>query len=90
MSDDYLLGVPDVAQETGLCVRQARDLFNKRRLPLVKIGRRLYVRRGDLMAYLDAATLPVRPADGTTSVPRASQSQPRKPSVRHSVKGDVQ
>ncbi|CAL8975451.1 hypothetical protein TESS_TESS_00852 [Tessaracoccus sp. O5.2] len=53
-----LLTVADAAAETGLKERTIRHLFDTRAVPLVKIGTRLYVRRADLVAYLDSATVP--------------------------------
>jgi excisionase family DNA binding protein len=40
--------------------RAIRHLFDKRAFPLVKMGRRVYVRRSDLAAYLTASTIPAR------------------------------
>lgn len=37
-----------------------REWFNDRRFPLVKIGRRLYVRQSVFEAYLTASTIPAR------------------------------
>ena len=53
-----LLTVAQAAQESGLKQRTIRGLFNTRALPLVRIGSRLYVRRGDLLAFIEAATIP--------------------------------
>ena len=43
----------------GVSERLARRILNERRLPVVKLGRRIFVWSHDLDAYLEANTLPV-------------------------------
>ena len=52
-----LLGVVETAQALNINQRAVRELFNKRALPLVKIGRRLYVREADLARFLDESRI---------------------------------
>lgn len=54
---DELLTVSEVAAELRILPRTARRLFDQRAFPLVRIGRRLYVRRRELEAYLEANTI---------------------------------
>lgn len=55
---DALLTVQSAADETGLSVRFVRHLFSTRQLPVIKLGaRRLFVRRGDLLAFIAAGSL---------------------------------
>jgi hypothetical protein len=42
----------------GIPERLARRILNERRLPVVKLGRRIFVWSHDLDAYLEANTLP--------------------------------
>lgn len=46
-----------VADRLNIPHRTARELFNRRAVPLVRLGRRLYVRHQDLTKFLDAATI---------------------------------
>lgn len=54
--DLALYDVRQVGLELGIPERSARKLFDCRAFPLVHVGRRLYVRRIDLIAYLDHNT----------------------------------
>lgn len=59
--ETQLLDVPAIATATGLTVRTVKDLiYAKRALPVVKVGRRVYVRHADLIAWLDRNTSPAR------------------------------
>lgn len=58
-----LLSVATVATELSITERQARELFTRRVFALVRLGRRLYVRRDVLAAYLDAQAIPARTSD---------------------------
>lgn len=55
---DPLYSVRQAAAATGLPERTCRELFNRRYVPLVRIGSRLYVRRSDMLAYIDRRTTP--------------------------------
>ncbi|WP_434141937.1 helix-turn-helix domain-containing protein [Leucobacter sp. gxy201] len=55
-----LLDVREAAELTGLSPRSVRQMFDERRVPLVRLGRTLRVWSDDLAAYLDACTLPAR------------------------------
>lgn len=57
-----LLDVRAATLLAGTTERTMRRLFDERELPLVRVRRRLYVRRSDLLAYLDANTIPARQA----------------------------
>lgn len=57
---DTLLAVDDVADYLSINYHAARKLFNVRAFPLVRIGQRLYVRHRDVVAYLDAQTIPAK------------------------------
>ena len=54
-----LLNRKDITDTRGIPERFARRLLNERRLPVVKLGRRIFVWSHDLDAYLEANTLPV-------------------------------
>lgn len=54
-----LLDRKDITDTRGIPERFARRLLNERRLPVVKLGRRIFVWSHDLDAYLEANTLPV-------------------------------
>ena len=58
--DIKLLDVPAVVALTGVPLRTVRHLFDTRALPLVHIGRRLFVRQSALEDYLAANTHPAR------------------------------
>ena len=53
-----LLDDAAIARITGVTLRMAQLLIYERRVPVVKIGRYLRVRRSDLDAWLDANTQP--------------------------------
>lgn len=58
-SRDDLLTVPAIHAQYGLPIRTVRYLIYDQRgdtLPLVRLGRRVFVRRGDLLDYLAAHT----------------------------------
>lgn len=57
---DDLLDVAEVARLTGTGVRYARTMVYERRLPTVKLGAKVRVRRADLDAYLAEHTRPAR------------------------------
>jgi len=62
-SPDPTLQLLDPAQGaalTGRPERAIRYLFDKRAFPLVRLGRRVYVRRSDFEAYLEASTEPAK------------------------------
>lgn len=58
-----LLDVPAIEALTGLPRGTVRELVYCRRLPTVKLGRRVYVRRDALDAWIDANTRPARSAE---------------------------
>ena len=53
-----LLDRKGITEYRGIPERFARRLLNERRLPVVKLGRRIFVWSNDLDAYLEANTLP--------------------------------
>lgn len=57
-----LYSIPQAAAEFGMLPRTWRSIFDSRAVPLVRIGRRLYVRHADAIAYLEQQTIPARPA----------------------------
>jgi excisionase family DNA binding protein len=57
--DRRLLDCKGITEYRGISERFARRLLNERRLPVVKLGRRIFVWSHDLDAYLEANTLPV-------------------------------
>ena len=57
--DRRLLDCKGITDTRGISERFARRLLNERRLPVVKLGRRIFVWSHDLDAYLEANTLPV-------------------------------
>lgn len=58
---DALLDAADIAARIKVTVRMAHRLMYDRRVPVVKVGRSLRVRRRDLEAWLDANTRPAVP-----------------------------
>jgi excisionase family DNA binding protein len=56
--DRRLLDCKGITEYRGISERFARRLLNERRLPVVKLGRRIFVWSHDLDAYLEANTLP--------------------------------
>lgn len=55
-----LLDVPAVAAELGINPRTVRLMFDKREVPLVRIGRRVFVWSDDLANHLAACEQPAR------------------------------
>jgi hypothetical protein len=55
---DPLYTFAQAAAAFNMNPRTWRGLFNTRAMPLVRIGRKLYVRRSDALAYLTAQTIP--------------------------------
>lgn len=56
-----LLDIPAIHREYGLPIRTLEHLlYTRRAVPTVRLGRRLYVRRSDLLAYFAAQTVPAR------------------------------
>ena len=53
-----LLDRKGITDTRGIPERFARRILNERRLPVVKLGRRIFVWSNDLDAYLEANTLP--------------------------------
>ncbi len=58
--DVLLWDVEAAASATGLRVRYVRKLIAERRVPVVKLGRLVRIRPADLVAYIEASTLPVQ------------------------------
>lgn len=56
----HLLDVPAAAARYGLNPRTVRRMFDERALPIVKLGRRVFVWSDDLAEHLEAATVPAR------------------------------
>lgn len=61
-----LLTVPEAADATGLEPRAIRHLIAMRRVPVVRLGRSVKLRRADLAAVIEAATTPAR-AEGVAA-----------------------
>lgn len=61
-SDDQLelLDIPAVVALTHLSERFVTRLVYSRRVPVVKLGPRVFVRRADLAALIESNTLPAR------------------------------
>lgn len=57
-SERRLLDRKGITEYRGIPERLARRLLNERRLPVVKLGRRIFVWTDDLDAYLEGNTLP--------------------------------
>ncbi len=58
-TDDDLLDIPGLHAQYGAPVRTLQRLvWAERALPVVKLGRRVFVRRGDWLAYVAAHTAP--------------------------------
>ena len=55
-----LLDVPAAAELLGINPRTVRRMFDERWLPVVKIGRRVFVWSDDLAHALEASTTPAR------------------------------
>lgn len=51
-----LLDVPGIAAYLAMSERQVRHILAQRRVPVIKIGQLVRVRRADLDAYLTANT----------------------------------
>lgn len=54
---DYL-NIPDAAAETRLSESFWRRVVFQRRLPIVKVGRRVLIRRCDLDTFMNARLIP--------------------------------
>jgi len=62
-SDDLgLLDVPAIEALTGLSHDLVRKLVYYRRLPTVRIGKRVFVRRAALLDWIESNTTPAREA----------------------------
>lgn len=55
---DALLDAVEIAERIKCTDRMAHRLLYERRVPVVRVGRGLRVRRHDLEAWIDANTLP--------------------------------
>lgn len=55
-----LLDVPAAAAELGINPRTVRRMFDERTLPVVKLGRRVFVWSDDLANHLAACEQPAR------------------------------
>ncbi|WP_076680574.1 helix-turn-helix domain-containing protein [Microbacterium sp. RU33B] len=53
-----LLTLEQAAEATGLTTRALRHLYSSRRVPVTRLGRRVYFRQSDLSEWLDANTRP--------------------------------
>lgn len=61
MPETQLLDIPAIVALTGLSARTVRELvYVKRCFPIVRVGRRVYVRLSDLLRWLDDNTSPAR------------------------------
>lgn len=56
MIDLELLDCAGIVGATGLPERLVRRLLSDRRLPIVKVGRRVYVRRAELADWIESNT----------------------------------
>jgi hypothetical protein len=57
-SASQLLDRKAITELRGIPERYARRILNERRVPVVKLGRRVFVWTHDLDAYLEGNTLP--------------------------------
>ena len=57
-----LLDIPAIVTLTKLSERFVRELVYTRRLPVVKLGKNVFVRRSDLAAWIENNTSPARRA----------------------------
>ena len=57
-TDDQLLDDAEIARIARVTLRMAQRLIYERRVPIIKVGRYLRVRRSDLEAWLEANTQP--------------------------------
>ena len=57
-SDPHLLDVTEVAQLCHLKAATIRRWVQKRRLPFVKLGRRVLFRKGDIEALIEQSVVP--------------------------------
>lgn len=57
-TDDQLLDDAEIARIARVTLRMAQRLIYERRVPVIKVGRYLRVRRSDLEAWLEANTQP--------------------------------
>jgi excisionase family DNA binding protein len=53
-----LLNVPEAAEYLHLQPATLRDWILRRRLPVVKLGRRIFFKRQDLEALIESSTIP--------------------------------
>lgn len=58
MGPRELLSVPEAAEMTRLTESTIRAWLNQRRIPCVKLGRRVLLRRADLLALIEAGFVP--------------------------------
>jgi len=58
MEKKDLLSIPEAADMTRLTESTIRDWLNQRRIPCVKLGRRVLLRRADLVALIEAGYVP--------------------------------
>ena len=56
-----LLDVSQVAQLLGVDVSMVRRLVHERRVNFVKVGRLVRFKEADLLAFIDAGTIPAQP-----------------------------
>ena len=62
-STDPLYTFAQAALATNLKPRTWREIFARRRVPLVRVNGRVYVRQSDMLAYLEAHTEPASEDD---------------------------
>lgn len=53
-----LLSVPEAAEATRLTESTIRSWLHQRRIPCVKLGKRVFLRRADLVALIEAGFVP--------------------------------
>ena len=65
---DPLYTVEQIADFLNMKPRFWRHVFDTRAVPLVKLGRRLYIRRSTALAYVDAHTISARETEAGVCV----------------------
>jgi excisionase family DNA binding protein len=76
MADADLLTIPEAANILRLKVSTIRAWVLQRKLPHVKLGRRVFLRRRDIESLIDASVVPARSSAVCSDIPAEEEVAP--------------
>lgn len=76
-TESPLMDVPETVKHTHLAKATVRDLIYKRKIPYIKLGGRVFFRRSDIEAWINASEVPAHPVK-----PKKTRKAPKTTEAR--------